>query len=980
MFQKGIELIVHSEFGAARKVFTEYLENTTPGDARRGDAEYYVAFSALNLNNNDGEKLIDNFISNNPSTPRAGTAYFDLANFFYTEKSYAKAIQYYRKAEFPALTSTQQNEGRFRWGYANFNLKKLDEALEQFNFIKNQSSEYSPAANYYAGFIEYSKGDYASALTDLKKAESNASYAGVVPFMIGNVYYKQKKYDELIEYANAVKTRKDVSNAKEFSMLVAEAYYFKGDYKNAAMYYEEYLAGNSKAETPLLFRAGYANYSLNQSQKALEYLGRAAANKDSVSFYASYYLGILYLQQGEKPLALNAFSAASKAPNDAKLSEEATFQYGKVLYDAGRPEQSITEFEQFLKQYPSSAHGNEVKELLAQAYVNGNNFHKAIEYIEALPSRSPQIEQAYQKATYLKGAELFNKDDYQEAAQNFEKSLRSPKDPKYTALASFWAGETYSVGKKYGEAVSHYEKVLTLSSSADPDILLKTRYGLGYAYYNLKSYDKAIQNFKEYLSRSDKRDPNHVDALIRLGDSYYVTKQYAPAIDAYGKARNIGSPDNDYILLQSGVINGIQRNYEQARTDFTSLIRSYPKSQYRDEALFQRGQFEIEQGNYQAAVDGLSQLIRESPNSKYLPHAYMRRAASYYNLKQYDRTISDYASVLTQFPTHKVAQDALLPLQEALTVAGRSDEFDKYLDAQKKINPDNQNLEQIEFETAKNLYFDQQYAKALDKLNAFVGAYPNSARVQEGKYYIAESYYRLNDLGKALPVYTELADDKSYTNANRVQGRIAEIQFKLGKYEVAVTHFHNLERLATNKKEQYNAWAGLMESFYILGQYDSSSAYARIIIERGAVNASAHNKASLFLGKNAYAKGDFETAQDEFLNTVNAAQDEYGAEAKYMLATILYQQKQYKASYESLYALTNDFASYDEWVGKAFLLIADNFIALQNLYQAKETLQSLVDNFPDEGVKEKAKAKLKEIEQMEAEKQKSESDTTDVNR
>jgi tetratricopeptide (TPR) repeat protein len=980
LFQKGMELIAHTEYGAARKVFTEYLEITTASDPRRSDAEYYVAFSALNLSNNDGEKLIDNFITNNPASPKAGTAYFDLANFFYNEKNYTKSIQYYKKAEFVALTSSQQTEGRFRWGYSYFNLKRLDEALEQFNIIKSQSTEYSPAANYYAGFIEYSKGDYDNALTDLKRSESNSSYANVVPFLIANVYYKQRKYDELLNYATAVKDRKDISNQKEFAMLVAEAYYFKGDYTKAAENYEEYFTSSPKAETALLFRAGYANYSLNKNQKAIEYLTKAAGNKDSVSYYASYYLGVMYLQQGDKNLAINAFHSASKVPNDAALAEEASFQYGKVLYDAGKPEQSITEFEKFLQDFRTSSHANEVKELLAQAYVNGNNYHKAIEYIESLPSRNPQIEQAYQKATYLKGAELFNKDDYQGAVEHFEKSLKSAKDPKYVAIASYWAGEAYSIGKRYGEAVSHYEKVLANSSASDPDILLKTRYGLGYVYYNLKSYDKALQNFKEFINSSDRSDPNHVDAYIRLGDSYYVTKQYPQAIEAYTKARNIGSPDNDYILLQSGVINGIQRNYEQSRADLTALIKSYPRSQYRDEALFQRGQFEIEQGNYQAAVDGLSQLIRESPNSKFLPYAYMRRAASHFNTKQYDRTISDYSTVLTQFSTHPVAQEALLPLQEALTIAGRSGDFEKYLADFKKTNPDNKNLEQIEFETAKTLYFDQQYVRALEKLNAFITAYTSSARLQEAKYYMAESHYRLNDFTKALPAYTELSRDQSFSMGNRVEGRIAEIQFKLGKYEDAIAHYHRLEKIATNKKEQYNAWAGLMESFYLLAQHDSSTAYARTIIDKGAVNASAHNKASLYLGKNAYAKGDHETAQDEFLNTVNAAQDEYGAEAKYMIAMIQYQQKQYKPSYETLISLSNDFSAYDEWVGKAFLLMADDFVGLDNIFQARATLQSLIDDFPMESIREQARVKLREIDKLEAEKQKTESDTTENNR
>ena len=142
-----------------------------------------------------------------------------------------------------------------------------------------------------------------------------------------------------------------------------------------------------------------------------------------------------------------------------------------------------------------------------------------------------------------------------------------------------------------------------------------------------------------------------------------------------------------------------------------------------------------------------------------------------------------------------------------------------------------------------------------------------------------------------------------------------------------------------------------------------------MILEKGAVNASAQNKASLYLGKSAFARGDFETAKDEFLNTLNAAQDEYGAEAKYTLGEIFYLQKQYKQSQETLVSLNNDFSSYDLWVGKSFLLLADNYVATNDLFNARATLQSLVDNFPLENIKNDAKKKLTELDALEQQRQ-----------
>jgi TolA-binding protein len=766
-------------------------------------------------------------------------------------------------------------------------------------------------------------------------------------------------------------------------MLAADAYFFKGDYRNAVDAYESYMTVNkNKAPASLLYRAGFASYSLGQDKKAIDYLKISAASEDSVSHYASYYLGILYLKEGNKPFAANSFNHARKYKKDVTLVEESTFQYAKVTYDLGKPDVAIAELENFLKDYPASSYNHDVKELLAQAYVNGSNYNKAIEYIEAMSTRSPSVNQAYQKATFLKGSELFNKDDYAGAVAFFEKSLSYPASPNYVALASYWCSEALSIDRKYQEAITRYQKVISLSAQAEPDVVLRTRYGLGYAHFNLQQYEQALFNFKEYTIKGNKSQPAYSDAMIRLADCYYVSKSYNDALQYYNRARNLNSPDDDYILFQTGVINGILRKYADARSQFTNLINNYPKSQYRDEAMFQRAQFEIEQGNYEVAATGLSQLIREGAGSRFLPYAYMRRAAAYFNLKDYNKTVADYATIINDFPTHPLAQQVLLPLQEALSLSGSSSDFEKYLAEFKKANPENKNLEVVEFESAKTLYFDQQYQRSITAFSAYLANYAQSPRAQEANFYLAESYYRTREYDKALPIYTELSNDAAFNMVNRVVARIAEIEFRKGQYERAITAYRRMERLATNKKEQYNAWSGMMESFFLMARYDSVNTYANIILERGNINAGAQNKASLYLGKSAMAQGNYDLAKDEFINTLNTARDEYGAEARYRLGEIFYLTKQYDQCYKTLIGMDADFSAYEEWVGRSFLLLADNFVAMNNTFQAKATLQSLIDKFPLQTIKDAAKDKLKKIEEAESEARQKQvqADTLDNNR
>jgi tetratricopeptide (TPR) repeat protein len=974
LFQTGLDLLSHRQFGAAYKAFVDFLNVYTTADFRRADAEYFRAFCALTLYHADGEKLLEEFVAGHPLYPKTITGYYDLASFFYSEKNYPRASVYFSKVDFPTLAPDQRNTGRFRYGYSLFSQRKFKEALDQFNAIKSLGGQYGPAASYYAGYIESADGDYPNAMIDLKRAETNTSYATVVPVMITNVYYKQRADAELLRYSEEVLARENVSSADEISLLAAETYFRKQDYKKALALYQEYLEGRKiNTDRGVLYRAGFSAFSTGADDQALSYLKQAASDVDSVGVYASYALGLLYLKRQERQYALTAFEITKKFKKDPRLSEESLFLSAKINYELGRADIAIGEFEALIKDYPQSAHAQEVKELLSQAYVNATNYNKAIDYIEALAKRSPAVDKAYQKATFLKGTELYNQEEYAKAVQFFEKSLKFPIDPEYVGEASYWSGESYSVGRKYEQAIPLYQQALGRLTKAD--LSKKTRYGLGYAYYNLQQYDKALISFREFVNKSSNSDPNYLDGLIRLADCYYIGKSYPEALAAYRKAAELNSPDADYAHLQSGVIQVIQRKYTDAGNEFDLVMRS--NSRYADEAVFQRAQMDFELSNYASAVNNFSKLIATSTTSPLLPYAYIRRAAANFNLKKYDQTANDYIAVLEKYPAHPATQDLLLPLQESLNLANRSAEFDKYLAAFKLANPDSKGIESVEFETGKNLYFNQNYAKAIEQLSRFVINYPQSVRIPEAKYYEAESYYRLKDFLKALEIYSQISSDDAFSMQGKVVARVAELEYKQGRYDAAVAAFNKLTRLSTTKKELYTAWNGLMESYFLLAQYDSVDVYANRILEQGNINASAQNKATLFLGKSAMARGDYDTAKDEFLVTLNSARDEYGAEAKYLLGEIFFLTKEYSQCAETLFSLNSDFPNYTDWVGKAYLLLADNFYAMGNSFQAKGTLKSLIDNFPKQDVRDLAKEKLKAIELDELKKKTVEkSDTT----
>lgn len=976
LFQTGLDLLSHQEYGAAMTRFDQFLASAPNQDIRIPDAAYYKAFCALSLYHAQGEKMILDFMGNYPSHPMAAMASYDLANYFYQGKDYSKASTYYAKVRFGSLSSAQQGTGRFRWGYSLFSQKKLLEALDQFNNIKVQAGPYGPAASYYAGFIELSEGDFNNALQDLKRAEENESYSTVVPVLITNAYYRLNQDDELLRYTSSVHDREGLMAEGEILLLEAEVLSRKGRYADALPLYEScFEKGVGKSDRGVMYRAGMAGYFTRNYDKAIGFLEQVAQATDSLGAAASYYTGLAYLNRKEKPLALIALIFAQRNATHPGIKEESAFLTSKLNYDLGKSDEAIAGFEGVLKSYPRSVHTQEIKELLSQAYINANNYNKAIEYIQSLTHRTPAVDKAYQKATLLKGQELYNREEYAAAVEMFEKSLQYPLDPRWATEAAYWSAEAYSVGRKYELAIPLYEKALAFAGP-EAAIIRDTRYGLGYAHYNQQEYEPAALSFKIFVNNSNPSMPNYADGQLRYADCLYAQKSFGEALSYYRKVVQSGSPDTDYAELQSGIILSIQKEFRSAVAEFEKVV-AVKDSRYADDAIFQLGQIEFEQSHYAAAVSYYTRLIKESKSNRLLPYAYTRRAAAYYNLKNYAQTSDDYITVIKDFAGHPASRDLLLPLQESLNLAGRSDEFDQYLTIFKQANPDAKGIESVEFETAKNLYFNQNYAKAIDNLGRFERDYPESVFMTEARYYQAESYYRLKDYARAGTSYHAIEAETSFQFYNKVVARIGELESRNGNLEQAIEAYQRLSVISTNKKESFTAFNGLMECYFLVAKYDSSDIYAAKIIEQGSVNVSAQNKAMLYMGKNAMARGDNDSAKDHFLATLNAARDEYGAEAKYLLAEIFFLSKDHKQCYETLLALNTEFSAYPDWVGKSFLLLADNFIASGETFQARATLQSLIDKFPRETIRVTAREKLQKIDDEEFKKREMEkADTT----
>jgi TolA-binding protein len=587
-----------------------------------------------------------------------------------------------------------------------------------------------------------------------------------------------------------------------------------------------------------------------------------------------------------------------------------------------------------------------------------NNSAAAVAYIEKLKKVDDATKAAYQRQTMNLGIADFNAERYAQSIVNFDKSLKYTPDTDIAQAANFQKGEAFSALNRYGEAIPIYQQLIR--NSPNSSYTIRSLYSLGYAYYNTKDYKSALTNFQQYVSKGKGvGEPQTIeDATIRMADSYLTDKNYAQAMALYDKALSEGRLDRDYALYQKGLILTYQEKDTEAKAQFDKVIAQFPTSRYADDALFQSANIDLEKGNYQAAIRAYTRLVKDKPRSYLIPPALLKRALAYNNIQVFEEAIRDYKRILSEYSDAPAAKEAMLGLQATLENAGRTEEMSDVLADYKKKNPQSTETERIEFETAKGLYGDGKYPQAIKALQSFIRDYPNSKSATEARYLGGESYYRSNDLANALKLFNVVIGEGDEKFTPKAALRAGDIEAQQQNYTQAVRNFYVLYSQSESKTDQVTGLIRLMDTYFVMKKYDSTLHFAKEVINAGDVIPGSTKKAQMQTAKVYLEKADYKTADAEFKKIIAANKDEFGAEAKYWASQALYRQEKFKEAQASIMELNKQYADYERWRVRAFILLADVYVSLKDPDQAKATLQSVIENAEDKDAIELAKTKL----------------------
>jgi len=929
------------------------------------NCQYYEALCALELENDDAESMLLRFIKEHPENTLTKMAYFEIGKSYSKREQYPEAIEWFDKITADDLSGSENTEYKFRKGYAYFETNDYKKAQELFSEVKGRRSPYTDDAVYYFAYIAYINKDYHVALVNFQRLKNSKKYQNSYPYYITAVYFLDNRYDDVISYAVPIINSTHQQNEKEMLRLIAASYFAKADYPNSAKYYTRFAdedLGRTE-NTQDSYQMGYTYYKVGNYLKAATELEKLQQQNDIYSQSGDYTLGDVFLKLNNKQSARSAYFLASKLSFDKQLQEDALYEYAKLSYELDYNNQALDATRLYLKNYPTAKRTNEMKTLLGEELLNSHNYAEAVDILEPIPNKTPSAQAAYQKVTYFRGLEFYNERAFENAIGIFIRSLKHPVDEHLQALTYYWMAEAMYEVRKYDESVETFQKFLDLPEASATNVYNYANYALAYAAFGGEKYKTASTYFQKFLD-GDEKDANTVnDAVTRLGDSYFVLKNYNRALEYYNRIITQRSQGEDYALFQRGMIQGLQGSPDNKINTLSDVLSKFPKSDYADDASFEIAYTYYLKSDSVKAKAGLLDMIQKYPTSSYVPRALVTIGLIDYNANNDDMAIESFKRVVHDYPSTDEAKQALKQIERIYTDKGDASTFINYASAVPIANYSAAEQESIMYTAANNLYNRSDWQGTVGAVNAYFDKFTNKPIYdKEARFIRAQALVNLNRPDEAVVDYNVILNDwtSKYTEQSLIS--MAKLYIAQKKYNEAVVFLKKLEINSEYKADYTFAINNLLLCYAQMEIPDDALNYVKLVRENEKSSQEDKFKTGLYAGYAYLQKGDTTTAVKEFGYTVTNTKTVAAAEAKYNIARVEYLKHHYKESQKTCFELVKDLPNYDYWVTKTFILLADDYVALKDNFQAKATLQSVIDNYKgDDDILPTAKQKLEQL-------------------
>ncbi|MGK0414510.1 MAG: tetratricopeptide (TPR) repeat protein, partial [Polaribacter sp.] len=478
---------------------------------------------------------------------------------------------------------------------------------------------------------------------------------------------------------------------------------------------------------------------------------------------------------------------------------------------------------------------------------------------------------------------------------------------------------------------------------------------------------KAVSFFSEFLKSNIEDDAVKNDASIRLGDSYFATKDYDDAIKIYKNVINEFGSEADYAQYQIGMSYGFRDNDDAKISALIRVISDYKTSSLKDDAWYQLASTYTQIKNNRKAHQAYDELLNKHTKSVFIPKALVRQGLLFYSENENKKALEKFKLTVSKFPN---SADALEAVRNAKNIYVDEDNLDGYVawtKTLKFVNVSDTELENSSFAIAERKYFDGKNSKSLLSLKKYLKNFPNGKNKLKVTYYLADILFKDKLYIEASENYKIVLDAGQSELSEDVLAKLSQIYLQQANFSSALPLLERLEQEAYSTENILFAQSNLMKGYSETKAYDLALEYAKKLLAKDKIDTNLRLDAITVIAKTSFINDDFATAEEYYKEVEKEATGVLKAESLYYNAYFKNFNKEYESSNKVVQELIADYSAYKYWGVKSYVIMAKNYYSLKDAYQATFILENVIKNFTqfDDIVKE-AQAELKKIKENEA--------------
>ena len=516
----------------------------------------------------------------------------------------------------------------------------------------------------------------------------------VTQFNSANAFYSQKDYSRAAsEYERYVNLYANGADREAALFRLAESHRQLQNFNSARRAYEALLMDYPESEFvgPAAFRMGDLCFQDKNFPDALAYYRKASVRvKDpTISQSAKYFAARCLENVKATSEALDAYQELI-TPEENPFRDASHLAIARLLADAGRNNEAVTQFDALIKQTSKASLKAEatVREGLLLVEM-GKQERAAAMLTRALTL--PELGSWKETAEVSLFRILYNSQNYQQVVETYDASAKQFSAPAQPEVLLIVANSNRQLGKDKA-ARALYEQIS--HDFPDSDYAKDAQYYRLLALYNANA-PELMAEVDAYLAKNPEANEKRDQLNLLKAESLYKTKQYAAAAPLYA-------------------------------TMETSALAPTLKA----EALFKLGwcYTQMQPRDNPAAIQAFSAFLNQYPVHKLAATALAQRALSYQQTalsqpsgspqqsQSLKAALADFDHVLSRYP--KAAKERELAFQQKALILGAKEDG---------------------------------YAAMSDTFAHLLSEFPDSPRAGQANYWIGWAAFEAKNYKKAIP-------------------------------------------------------------------------------------------------------------------------------------------------------------------------------------------------------------------------------------